>query len=39
MVTGEEGRVVVEMFTAVHRSNRERRPIKFPVEAEPTRPG
>jgi predicted dehydrogenase len=33
MVTGEEGRVVVEMFTAVYRSNRERRPIKFPVDA------
>jgi predicted dehydrogenase len=32
MVTGEEGRVVVEMFTAVYRSNRERRPIKFPVD-------
>jgi UDP-N-acetyl-2-amino-2-deoxyglucuronate dehydrogenase len=34
MVTGEEGRVVVEMFTAVYRSNRERRPIKFPLAAE-----
>ena len=34
MVTGEEGRVVVEMFTAVYRSNRERRPIKFPVAAD-----
>jgi UDP-N-acetyl-2-amino-2-deoxyglucuronate dehydrogenase len=34
LVTGEEGRVVVEMFTAVYRSNRERRPIKFPLAAE-----
>ena len=34
MVTGEEGRVVVEMFTAVYRSNRERRPIPFPLAAE-----
>jgi predicted dehydrogenase len=33
MVTGEEGRVVVEMFTAVYRSNRERRPIKFPLSS------
>jgi len=30
-VTGEDGRVVVEMFTAVYRSQRERRPIKFPL--------
>jgi predicted dehydrogenase len=35
MVTGEEGRVVVEMFTAIYRSQRERRPIKFPPEAGP----
>jgi predicted dehydrogenase len=34
MVTGEEGRIVVEMFTAVYRSQRERRPIKFPLAAE-----
>ncbi|HZZ81805.1 MAG TPA: Gfo/Idh/MocA family oxidoreductase [Gemmataceae bacterium] len=31
MVTGEDGRVVVEMFTAIYRSQRERRPIKFPL--------
>jgi predicted dehydrogenase len=34
LVTGESGRVVVEMFTAVYRSNRDRRPIKFPLAAE-----
>jgi hypothetical protein len=34
MVTGEDGRAVVEMFTAVYRSNRDRRPIKFPLDAE-----
>jgi UDP-N-acetyl-2-amino-2-deoxyglucuronate dehydrogenase len=34
LVSGEEGRVVVEMFTAVYRSNRERRPVKFPLAAE-----
>jgi predicted dehydrogenase len=32
-VTGEDGRIVVEMFTAIYRSNRERRPIRFPVPA------
>jgi UDP-N-acetyl-2-amino-2-deoxyglucuronate dehydrogenase len=34
LVTGEEGRIVVEMFTAIYRSQRERRPIRFPVETE-----
>ncbi len=33
-VTGEEGRVVVEMFTAIYRSQRERRPIRFPVPVD-----
>ena len=33
-VTGEEGRIVVEMFTAIYRSNRERRPVKFPLAEE-----
>jgi predicted dehydrogenase len=30
-VTGRDGRVVVEMFTAIYRSNRERRPVRFPA--------
>ena len=34
LVTGEDGRVVVEMFTAIYRSQRERRPIKFPLAAD-----
>lgn len=34
MVSGEQGRVVVEMFTAIYRSQRERRPIQFPLEPE-----
>jgi predicted dehydrogenase len=34
LVTGEDGRAVVEMFTAVYRSNRERRPIKFPLDRD-----
>jgi predicted dehydrogenase len=33
-VTGEDGRTVVAMFTAIYRSNHERRPIKFPLAAE-----
>jgi predicted dehydrogenase len=33
LVMGEDGRVVVEMFTAVYRSQRERRPIPFPLVA------
>jgi predicted dehydrogenase len=32
LVTGEDGRAVVEMFTAVYRSQRERRPIRLPLE-------
>jgi UDP-N-acetyl-2-amino-2-deoxyglucuronate dehydrogenase len=34
LVTGEDGRLVVAMFTAIYRSGRERRPIKFPPPAE-----
>jgi UDP-N-acetyl-2-amino-2-deoxyglucuronate dehydrogenase len=34
MVTGEEGRKTVEIFTAIYRSQRERRPIKFPLMPE-----
>jgi len=35
LVSGEDGRKVVAMFTAIYRSNRERRPIQFPIP--PTR--
>ncbi len=31
LVTGEEGRLVVEMFTAIYRSQRERRPVAPPL--------
>jgi predicted dehydrogenase len=34
-VTGDDGRTVVAMFTALYRSQREGRPVKFPVGAEP----
>ncbi|GAB4575380.1 MAG: Gfo/Idh/MocA family oxidoreductase [Anaerolineae bacterium] len=33
-VTGEEGRVTVELFTAIYRAQRDRAPVKFPVPAE-----
>ncbi|MBN2469325.1 MAG: Gfo/Idh/MocA family oxidoreductase [Anaerolineae bacterium] len=32
-VTGEDGRVTVEMFTAIYRSQRDRAPVTFPVDA------
>jgi predicted dehydrogenase len=34
MVSGEEGRKTVELFTAIYRSQREGRPVRFPLEAE-----
>ena len=34
MVTGEQGRKAVELFTAIYRSQRDRRPVKFPLAAE-----
>jgi predicted dehydrogenase len=33
-VDGHEGRKVVEIFTAVYRSQRDRRPVKFPLTPE-----
>jgi UDP-N-acetyl-2-amino-2-deoxyglucuronate dehydrogenase len=33
MVSGEEGRVTVELFTAIYRSQQENMPVKFPLEA------
>jgi UDP-N-acetyl-2-amino-2-deoxyglucuronate dehydrogenase len=35
MVTGEAGRKVVELFTAIYRSTRDNAPIKFPLKPEP----
>jgi UDP-N-acetyl-2-amino-2-deoxyglucuronate dehydrogenase len=35
LVDGHEGRKLVEIFTAVYRSQRDRRPICFPPEVEP----
>jgi len=34
MTSGEEGRVTIELFTAIYRSTRDNRPIKFPIEPE-----
>jgi UDP-N-acetyl-2-amino-2-deoxyglucuronate dehydrogenase len=34
MVTGDEGRVTVEIFTAIYRSQRDGKPIKFPLVPE-----
>ncbi|MGE5608157.1 MAG: Gfo/Idh/MocA family protein [Bacillota bacterium] len=33
-VTGEDGRRTVEIFTAIYRSQRDRKPVKFPLKAE-----
>jgi predicted dehydrogenase len=35
-VTGDDGRVTVELFTAIYRSQRDGRPVKFPVRAADT---
>jgi predicted dehydrogenase len=32
MVTGIEGRKTVELFTAIYRSRRDRKPVKFPID-------
>jgi hypothetical protein len=32
-VTGVEGRKHVEIFTAVYRAQRDRRPVRFPLDA------
>jgi UDP-N-acetyl-2-amino-2-deoxyglucuronate dehydrogenase len=37
MIAGEEGRKTVELFTAIYRSERDNRVIKFPLAAEPER--
>ncbi len=34
MVTGDEGRKTVEIFTAIYRSNRDKKPVKFPIYPE-----
>jgi len=34
LVTGEEGRKTVEIFTAIYRSQRDGRPVRFPLQPE-----
>lgn len=34
LVSGEEGRVTVELFTAIYRSARDGKPVKFPLKPE-----
>jgi UDP-N-acetyl-2-amino-2-deoxyglucuronate dehydrogenase len=34
LVPGEEGRKTVEIFTAIYRSQRDRQPVKFPLQPE-----
>jgi len=34
LVTAEDGRKTVELFTAIYRSQRDRKPVKFPFERE-----
>jgi UDP-N-acetyl-2-amino-2-deoxyglucuronate dehydrogenase len=36
-VTGLEGRKTVELFTAIYRSKRDRRPVRFPLQPEQDR--
>jgi predicted dehydrogenase len=38
MVSGEEGRITVEIFTAIYRSQRDGKPVKFPLLPEYDRP-
>ena len=33
LVDGREGRKLVEIFTAVYRSQRDQRPVRFPLDA------
>jgi len=35
LVTGRDGRKVVELFTAIYRSTRDNKPVKFPLSPEP----
>lgn len=36
LITGEEGRITVEIFTAIYRSTRDNRPVKWPLLPENT---
>jgi predicted dehydrogenase len=34
LIDGEEARRTVEIFTAIYRSNRDHKPVKFPLQPE-----
>lgn len=34
LIDGEEGRKTVELFTAIYRSTRDRKPVTFPLQPE-----
>jgi len=34
LITGEDGRITVEIFTAIYRSTRDRKPVKWPLKPE-----
>ncbi len=34
LITGQEGRVTVEIFTAIYRSTRDRQPVSWPLKPE-----
>jgi UDP-N-acetyl-2-amino-2-deoxyglucuronate dehydrogenase len=34
LITGRDGRLTVEMFTAIYRSARDNKPVRFPLKAE-----
>ncbi|HOO98538.1 MAG TPA: Gfo/Idh/MocA family oxidoreductase [Bacteroidales bacterium] len=36
LITGSEGRITVEIFTAIYRSTRDNKPVKWPVKPENT---
>ncbi len=37
IITGEDGRATVELFTAIYRSQRDGAPVRFPLDAEANR--
>jgi predicted dehydrogenase len=37
LISGDDGRITVEIFTAIYRSQRDNRPIRFPLEPEADR--
>ena len=36
LIDAQDGRKTVEIFTAIYRSNRDKKPVKFPLASEET---